>query len=210
MTSSRWRRSGSGCARTRWASPGVGEPPPRDGLPRSPRGDGRQPRALALPGIPGHGAQRERPSAGQRARGPGCPSWGSPRCGHLTWRGPGRRRTSSVSTLVFARASTRGCGRPTAAAGKGGCSERWRPRSPSCSRHGCGPGPPGGFPVASRWPSSRNGSLPAVREIRKSADPPALVVCHGGSIRVVLCAAEPRGLDAFHSFEVPNAVVIAV
>jgi broad specificity phosphatase PhoE len=36
----------------------------------------------------------------------------------------------------------------------------------------------------------------------------ALVICHGGSIRVVLCAADPRGLDAFHGFEVPNAALL--
>jgi probable phosphoglycerate mutase len=37
---------------------------------------------------------------------------------------------------------------------------------------------------------------------------PALVVCHGGSIRVALCARDPRGLDAFHEWEVPNAAVV--
>jgi probable phosphoglycerate mutase len=37
---------------------------------------------------------------------------------------------------------------------------------------------------------------------------PALAVCHGGSIRVVLCARDPRGLDAFHEWEVPNCSVV--
>jgi broad specificity phosphatase PhoE len=53
--------------------------------------------------------------------------------------------------------------------------------------------------------------LQALAEIRASvADPrrPALVVCHRGSIRVVLCADDPRGLDAFHSYDVPNAGVL--
>jgi broad specificity phosphatase PhoE len=36
----------------------------------------------------------------------------------------------------------------------------------------------------------------------------ALVVCHGGAIRVALCSRDPRGLDAFHSFELPNAIVV--
>lgn len=36
----------------------------------------------------------------------------------------------------------------------------------------------------------------------------ALVVCHGGSIRTVLCRKDPRGLAAFHSFEVPNGVLV--
>jgi broad specificity phosphatase PhoE len=37
---------------------------------------------------------------------------------------------------------------------------------------------------------------------------PALVVCHGGSIRVTLCRGDPRGLDAFHEFDVPNVAVV--
>jgi broad specificity phosphatase PhoE len=35
-----------------------------------------------------------------------------------------------------------------------------------------------------------------------------VVVCHGGSIRVVLCRSDPRGLDAFHDFVVPNVAVV--
>lgn len=38
----------------------------------------------------------------------------------------------------------------------------------------------------------------------------ALVVCHGGSIRVVLCARDPRGLAAFHEWDVPNTTVVGV
>ena len=38
----------------------------------------------------------------------------------------------------------------------------------------------------------------------------ALLVCHGGSIRTVLCAHDPRGLAAFHSFEVPNVALVHV
>src|ERR1700748_1742917 len=34
----------------------------------------------------------------------------------------------------------------------------------------------------------------AVHEIHAAGPLPALVVCHGGSIRVMLCAADPRGL----------------
>jgi broad specificity phosphatase PhoE len=48
----------------------------------------------------------------------------------------------------------------------------------------------------------------ALSEIHAAGPLPALVVCHGGSIRVMLCAADPRGLDAFHSFEVPNVAVV--
>jgi probable phosphoglycerate mutase len=34
---------------------------------------------------------------------------------------------------------------------------------------------------------------------------PALVVCHGGTIRCAFARAHPRGLDAFHELAVPNA-----
>jgi len=39
---------------------------------------------------------------------------------------------------------------------------------------------------------------------------PALAVCHGGSIRTVLCSHDPRGLAAFHAFEVPNVALVPV
>jgi broad specificity phosphatase PhoE len=48
----------------------------------------------------------------------------------------------------------------------------------------------------------------ALAEIHAAAPLPALVVCHGGSIRVMLCAGDPRGLDAFHTFDVPNVAVV--
>jgi broad specificity phosphatase PhoE len=48
----------------------------------------------------------------------------------------------------------------------------------------------------------------AIEDIRRQGPLPALVVCHGGSIRAMLCARDPRGLDAFHDFEVPNVSVI--
>ncbi|HMJ02992.1 MAG TPA: histidine phosphatase family protein [Conexibacter sp.] len=38
----------------------------------------------------------------------------------------------------------------------------------------------------------------------------ALVVCHGGSIRTVLCREDPRGLAAFHTFAVPNVALVPV
>lgn len=45
-------------------------------------------------------------------------------------------------------------------------------------------------------------------DVRAAGRLPALVVCHGGSIRVVLCARHGRGLDAFHEWEVPNVAVV--
>jgi broad specificity phosphatase PhoE len=48
----------------------------------------------------------------------------------------------------------------------------------------------------------------ALRDIHGAAELPALVVCHGGSIRVTLCHEDPRGLTAFHTFDVPNVAVV--
>ncbi|MGA2925365.1 MAG: histidine phosphatase family protein [Solirubrobacteraceae bacterium] len=50
----------------------------------------------------------------------------------------------------------------------------------------------------------------AVDEIRRCGELPALIVCHGGSIRVMLSLRDPRGLDAFHHFNVPNVEVVAL
>ena len=48
----------------------------------------------------------------------------------------------------------------------------------------------------------------ALGEIRASGELPALVVCHRGSIRAVLCLEDPRGLDAFHEYDVPNTGIV--
>jgi broad specificity phosphatase PhoE len=50
--------------------------------------------------------------------------------------------------------------------------------------------------------------LACLTEIHAGGELPALVVCHGGSIRVMLCLSDPRGLDAFHTFDVPNVAVV--
>jgi broad specificity phosphatase PhoE len=47
-----------------------------------------------------------------------------------------------------------------------------------------------------------------VQDVRSSRELPALLVAHGGSIRVMLCAQDPRGLDAFHEWTVPNVGVV--
>jgi broad specificity phosphatase PhoE len=47
-----------------------------------------------------------------------------------------------------------------------------------------------------------------IEELRAGAELPALAVAHGGSIRVMLCLSDPRGLGAFHDFEVPNVSVV--
>lgn len=48
----------------------------------------------------------------------------------------------------------------------------------------------------------------ALTDIRAGAQLPALVVCHRGSIRTVLCRSDPRGLYAFHDYDVANTEVV--
>jgi broad specificity phosphatase PhoE len=48
----------------------------------------------------------------------------------------------------------------------------------------------------------------ALADIRRAGPLPALVVCHGGCIRVMLCRDDPRGLVALHDFDVPNGAVV--
>ncbi|HET9094811.1 MAG TPA: histidine phosphatase family protein [Solirubrobacteraceae bacterium] len=50
----------------------------------------------------------------------------------------------------------------------------------------------------------------ALEEIRVRGPLPALVVCHRGSIRAVLCRFDPRGLDAFHSYDIANTAVVSL
>ena len=50
--------------------------------------------------------------------------------------------------------------------------------------------------------------LAALTDIHAHGPLPALAVCHGGSIRVMLALGDPRGLDAFHSYDVPNTAVV--
>lgn len=48
----------------------------------------------------------------------------------------------------------------------------------------------------------------ALDDIRTGGELPALVVCHRGSIRAMLCRGDPRGLDAFHEYDVPNTGLV--
>jgi probable phosphoglycerate mutase len=47
----------------------------------------------------------------------------------------------------------------------------------------------------------------ALMEIRREPLP-ALVICHGGTIRCIFASAHPDGLDAFHELDVPNASLL--
>jgi broad specificity phosphatase PhoE len=48
----------------------------------------------------------------------------------------------------------------------------------------------------------------ALSDVRRPDRLPALVACHGGTIRVALCQARGRGLEAFHDWDVPNGALV--
>ncbi len=64
------------------------------------------------------------------------------------------------------------------------------------------------FPEGESLVEQQGRVLEALAEIEVAGPLPALVVCHGGSIRVALCRDDPHGLDAFHDFEVPNVALV--
>ena len=69
-------------------------------------------------------------------------------------------------------------------------------------------GPSWRFPGGESLLEQQQRVCAVVSDIHARSPLPALVVCHGGSIRVMLCLRDPRGLDAFHGFEVPNTAVV--
>ncbi len=66
------------------------------------------------------------------------------------------------------------------------------------------------FPEGESLADQQTRVTAALRDIHAGSPQPALAVCHGGSIRVMLCAVDPDGLAAFHRFEIPNAAVVAL
>jgi broad specificity phosphatase PhoE len=66
------------------------------------------------------------------------------------------------------------------------------------------------FPGGESLREQQQRVLACLDDIRVTGELPALAVCHGGSIRVVLCASDPRGLAVFHDFAVPNVAVVKV
>jgi broad specificity phosphatase PhoE len=65
------------------------------------------------------------------------------------------------------------------------------------------------FPGGESLGEHQRRALAAVDAVR--AGPlPALVICHGGTIRAIAAARHPRGLDAYHDLAVPNAAPLAL
>jgi broad specificity phosphatase PhoE len=50
----------------------------------------------------------------------------------------------------------------------------------------------------------------ALGDVAASGALPALVICHGGTIRLALCSRDARGLRAFHEPDVPNGALVEV
>ncbi len=48
----------------------------------------------------------------------------------------------------------------------------------------------------------------ALVDVTQRGELPALVVCHGGTIRTALCHTHQRGLDVFHEWDVPNGALV--
>jgi probable phosphoglycerate mutase len=69
-------------------------------------------------------------------------------------------------------------------------------------------GPDFRFPGGESLREQQQRVCAALGEIHSGGELPALVVCHGGAIRVVLSARDRRGLDAFHEFDVPNVALV--
>lgn len=68
-------------------------------------------------------------------------------------------------------------------------------------------GPDFRFPRGESLGEQQERVVAALEDVREE-DVPALVACHGGSIRVALCYAHGVGLEKFHDWDVPNGAVI--
>jgi 2,3-bisphosphoglycerate-dependent phosphoglycerate mutase len=64
------------------------------------------------------------------------------------------------------------------------------------------------FPGGESLLEHQQRTLAALADVEAAGELPALVVCHGGTIRVALCHADARGLDGFHDWEVPNVALV--
>jgi broad specificity phosphatase PhoE len=64
------------------------------------------------------------------------------------------------------------------------------------------------FPGGESLQDQQDRVIAALEDIELAGELPAVAVSHGGSIRVMLCSRDPRGLAAFHEFEIPNVAVL--
>jgi len=64
------------------------------------------------------------------------------------------------------------------------------------------------FPGGESLREHQERTLAAIADVQAANELPALLVCHGGTIRVALCHTHERGLDAFHDWDVPNVALV--
>jgi broad specificity phosphatase PhoE len=63
------------------------------------------------------------------------------------------------------------------------------------------------FPGGESLAEHTDRTAAALEDVRRGPLP-ALVVCHGGTIRVAIAARDPRGLDAYHEFRPRNGQLV--
>lgn len=63
------------------------------------------------------------------------------------------------------------------------------------------------FPGGESLGEQQQRVVAALDDVRRDGLP-ALIACHGGTIRVALCHARGVGLEAFHDWDVPNGTVV--
>lgn len=64
------------------------------------------------------------------------------------------------------------------------------------------------FPGGESLDEQMNRVAAALSDVRRASALPALVACHGGTIRVALAHAHARGLETFHDWKVPNGALV--
>jgi len=64
------------------------------------------------------------------------------------------------------------------------------------------------FPRGESLNEQQERVLAGLDDVTRRGDLPALIVCHRGTIRVALCHADERGLDAFSEIDVPNGGLV--
>ena len=150
-----------------------------------------------------------RARAGARSWPSGWPARASPRCGRASC--PRARETAEI---VGARLGLEPVIDDAPRGGRSGRLEGrcWRRRRARGSEAVRGMAPRrrdrSASPGASRCASSRTARSPRSPTSGRPGRFPPSSSAHGGSIRVVRCSEDPRGLDAFHDWEVPNVAVV--
>jgi probable phosphoglycerate mutase len=66
------------------------------------------------------------------------------------------------------------------------------------------------FPGGESLQDLQDRVLASLADIRARGPLPALAVCHGGAIRVMLCWRDGRPLESFWDYEVPNVAVVTL